>query len=352
MPRFRTSRAAVLVAAAALALAGCSATSGAGGGGGGSSAAPAAKIDLGPYCDTTCSSALALKASQKSVNCKVAFLNDATSFPYGAAQAAKAQQYAKDYFPNMQLTVQNGNNDAGTQSSQLDTVVAQGYKTVILDPVVADALVPATARAVKAGVKVIVIDRTVNTPVLSTIKAPDVPLAVRAAQHIASALHGKGTVALLSGTPGASATVDRTKGFEQVMKSYPGIKVVANVNGNYDANTSNTVVTNLLTKYGKGQINWIFSEADVMSLGALKAIEASGRTGNIKISGIDGQEEAFQAIESGTYDSTVVYPVVQPAAVVAAAKVCSGESLPKSIPLSYPLVTKSNVATYRNTNFK
>jgi ribose transport system substrate-binding protein len=347
MPTIRTSRVAVLLAVVALALTGCATSAG-----GSTSATPTSKVALGPYCGAGCKSDLALKASQKSVNCKVAFLNDATSFPYGAAQAAKAQKYAKEYFPNMQLTVQNGNNDAATQSSQLDTVVAQGYKTVILDPVVSDALVPATSRAVKAGVKVVVIDRTVDTPVLSTIKAPDVPLAVRAAKHIATVLHGKGTVALLSGTPGASATVDRTKGFEQVMKNYPGIKVVSNVNGDYDANTSNTAVTNLLTKYGKGQINWIFSEADVMSLGAIKAIQAAGRTGDVKISGIDGQEEAFQAIQAGTYDSTVVYPVVQPAAVVAAAKVCSGESLPKSIPLLYPLVTNANVATYRNTNFK
>lgn len=347
MPGSRTSKVAVLIAATLLSLTGCAA----GGGGSATSATPSAKIALGPYCDDTCGSALSLKASQSSVNCKVAFLNDATSFPYGAAQAAKAQKYAKDYFPNMQLTVQNGNNDPQTQSSQLDTVVAQGYKTVVLDPVVADALVPATKRAVKAGVKVIVIDRTVDTPVLSTIKAPDVPLAVRAAQHIADELHGKGTVALLSGTPGASATVDRTKGFEQVMSKYPGIKVVANINGNYDANTSNTAVTNLLTRLGKGKVDWIFAEADVMSLGAIKAISAAGRTDDVKISGIDGQEEAFEAIDGGTYDSTVVYPVVQPAAVVAAAKVCSGESLPKSIALSYPLVTKADVAKYRGTNF-
>lgn len=347
MPGSRTRRAAVLLAVTLLSLTGCAAASG----GSTTTATPSAKVALGPYCDNTCSAALSLKASQASVNCKVAFLNDATSFPYGAAQAAKAQKYAQDYFPNMQLTVQNGNNDPQTQSSQLDTVVAQGYKTVILDPVVADALVPATKRAVQAGVKVIVIDRTVDTPVLSTIKAPDVPLAVRAAQHIADALHGKGTVALLSGTPGASATVDRTKGFEQVMSKYPGIKVVANVNGNYDANTSNTAVTNLLTRFGKGKVDWIFSEADVMSLGAIKAISAAGRTADVKISGIDGQEEAFAAIDAGTYDSTVVYPVVQPAAVVAAAKVCSGESLPKSIALSYPLVTKADVAKYRGTNF-
>ena len=188
---------------------------------GSSGASSANSIDLGPYCDTTCGAALKLTASPSSVSCKVAFLDDATSFPYGAAQLALSQTYAKKYFPNMQLTVLNGNNDPATQSSQLDTVVSQGFKTVVLDPVVADALVPATKRAVTAGVKVVAIDRTVNTPVLSTIKAPDVPLAVRAAQYIAETLHGKGNVAILSGTPGASPTIDRTAGFNQVISKYP-----------------------------------------------------------------------------------------------------------------------------------
>lgn len=309
-------------------------------------------IDLGPFCDATCGAALLLTASPSSISCKVALLDDATSFPYGAAQLALSQTYAKKYFPNMQLTVLNGNNDPATQSSQLDTVVSQGFETVILDPVVSDALVPATKRAVTAGVKVVVIDRTVNTPVLSTIKAPDVPLAVRAAQYIAETMHGKGNVAILSGTPGASPTIDRTAGFNQVISKYPGIKVVADVNGNYDTNAGYTAISNLLTRFPKGQIDWIFSEADVMSLGAIKAITAAGRTSDVKLSGIDGQEEGFQAIQAGNYAATVVYPLVQPAAVVAAAKVCAGESLPQSIALSYPLVTRANVAQYLGTTYK
>lgn len=266
-------------------------------------------IALGPYCDSTCAAALKLTTAPASVTCKAAFLDDATSFPYGAAQLALSQKYAKQYFPNMKLTVLNGNNDPATQSSQLDTVVSQGFKTVILDPVVSDALVPATKRAVAAGVKIITIDRTVNTPVVSSIKAPDVPLATRAAQYIADQLHGKGNVAILSGTPGASPTIDRTNGFNEIMKHYPNIKIVANVNGNYDTNAGYTGIANLLTRLPKGRIDWIFSEADVMSLGAMKAIGAAGRGSDVRLSGIDGQNEGFQAIQAGTYAATVVYPL-------------------------------------------
>jgi ribose transport system substrate-binding protein len=324
-----------------------------GGSSGGSSASgkTAAPIVWGPYCDASCQQALTVKASQVSVNCRVAFLDDATSFSYGAAQFQLTQQDAAKYFPNMQLTVLNGNNDPSTQSSQLDTVVSQGIKVVILDPVVKDALVPATQRAVAQGVKVIAIDRTVATPVLTTIKAPDVPLAEKAAQRIADQLHGHGNVAILSGTPGASPTIDRTAGFMNVMKNYPGIHVVANVNGNYDTNQGYTATKDLLSRFARGQLDWIFSEADVMSFGTIKAVQESNRGSDVQIGSIDGQNEGMDAVAAGTLAFTVVYPLVEPMDVAAAAKACAGESMPQSISLLYPLVTKDNVATYKGTQY-
>jgi ribose transport system substrate-binding protein len=247
--------------------------------------------------------------------------------------------------------VLNGNNDPSTQSSQFDTVVSQGIKVVILDPVVKDALVPATKRAVAQGVKVIAIDRTVNTPVLTTIKAPDVPLAEKAAQRIADQLHGHGNVAILSGTPGASPTIDRTTGFMNVMKNYPGIHVVANVNGNYDTNQGFTATKDLLSRFARGQLDWIFSEADVMSFGAIKAVQGSNRGSDVKIGSIDGQNQGMDAVAAGTLAFTVVYPLVEPMNVAAAAKACAGEAMPQSISLLYPLVTKENVATYKGTQY-
>jgi ribose transport system substrate-binding protein len=321
------------------------------GGSSGASGKPAAKIQWSPYCDGSCQQTLTLKASQESINCRVAFLDDATSFPYGAAQYQLTQQAAAKYFPNMQLTVFNGNNDAATQSSQLDTVVSQGIKVVILDPVVQDALVPATKRAVAQGVKVIAIDRTVSMPVLTTIKAPDVPLAERAAQQIAAALHGHGNVAILSGTPGASPTIDRTTGFMNVMKNYPGIHVVANVTANYDTNQGYTATKDLLSRFPAGKLDWIFSEADVMTFGAIKAVQESNRGSDVQIGSIDGQNEGMADVAAGTLAFTVVYPLVEPMDVVAAAKACAGEPMPQMISLLYPAGTKANVATYEGTQY-
>jgi ribose transport system substrate-binding protein len=314
-----------------------------------SAAASALDVDWGAYCGPDCQAALTLQANASDVSCKVAMLVPATSFPYGAAQFQQAQDNAKKYFPNMELTVLNADGDAATQSNQLDTVVSQGIKTIILDPLVRDALVPSTKKAVDSGADVIVVDRTVNTPVLTTIKAPDVPLGERAGEFIAKYLNGKGKVAILSGSAGASPTIDRTAGFMNVMKQYPDIEIVADVAGDYDTAKAEQATTNLLSRFPKGQLDLIYTHADVMAFGALPAIKAAGRGGDVKLVGIDGQEQSMDAIAAGDYLATVAYPVVQPMAIIAAAKSCMGEPMPSEIALDYPLITADNVAEYKGT---
>jgi ribose transport system substrate-binding protein len=317
----------------------------------GPAAASNSSIPLGPYCGAACQAALQLSVAPSSVNCKVAFLDDATSFPYGATQYKRTATDGKKYFPNMKLTVLNGNNDPTTESNQLRTVVAEGYKVVILDAVVKDALGPAAKYAISKGVKIVEIDRTVDAPVLTTIKAPDVPLGEREMGYVAAQMHGKGNIIILSGTPGASPTIDRTTGIENVLKKFPGIHVLSNINGNYDTSTGYTVVRDALSRYAAGKVDWIVSEADVMTLGAVRAIAAAHRQGTVKLASIDGQNEALAIIGKNGFMADVVYPVVEPADVVAAAKACTGETMPKSIALDYPLVTQANVKTYIGTNF-
>jgi ribose transport system substrate-binding protein len=324
-----------------------------GGGSGGTTAAAGPKpapLDLGVYCDDACKQALTVQADPASIDCKAALINTTTSNPYGA-DVLRIGQDAKKYFPNMDLKVFDGNNDPATQTSQLDTVVSQGIKTVVLNPVVSDALAPAVERAQAQGVKIVLIDRTVPVDVVSTIKAPDRPLAGRAMAHIAEQLNGKGTVAVLAGLSGASVTQERAKGFAEELQKHPGIKVVATEAGDYDTDKAFTATQNILTRFPKGQLDYIFSMADVMSFGAIKALEAAGRTGDVKITSIDGQNQGIDAVAEGKLDGTVAYPLAMPAGLAAAAKVCAGEDLPKDVPLSYPLITKENVSTYRGTNF-
>jgi ribose transport system substrate-binding protein len=345
----RTRALVALLAVLAPALAACGST--------GSAASrdtvvSAGPVDVGPYCAAACRHALALGVARSSVSCRVAFVDDATSFPYGATQFTNTQQAARKYFPNMRLTVLNGNGDPISESQELETVVGQGYRVIILDAVVADALAPAVREATAKGAKIIEIDRTVNAPVVTTIKAPDIPLGEEAARYMVSQLHGKGNVAILSGTPGASPTISRTAGFMDIVRQYPGIHILANVNGNYDTAQAYQVTRDILARYGPGQLNWIFSEADNMALGALQAIKAAHRQQTLKMSGIDGQQQGLQAVAARSpYVGDVIYPTVEPEDVMAAAKECTGEPMPANISLLYPLATPKNAKKYLGTTW-
>ena len=278
---------------------------------------------LGAFCGEQCRTALASATPPGQVSCRVAFLNAATSFPYGAAQALAAQRVATAY-PGMRFSELNGGGSVTTQTSQLDTVVNAGVDVVLLDAVVADALAPAVRRATDRGVAVIAVDRSVNAPVLSTIKAPDVELGDRVAEQAAEQLGGRGRVAILSGTPGASPTIDRTTGITRTLARYPGIEIVDDVNGNYDITQGYQATRNLLAKYASGELDWIISQGDVMSLGAIQAIKAAHRGGTVRISGIDGQQQGLDRVADGSYEATVIYPVAVSAGVVSAGAVCAG----------------------------
>lgn len=177
----------------------------------GTSAAPV-PIDYGLYCGKECQEALTLKASPDSIKGKVGFAVASLTFPYGAALKSRTEEAAKKYFPNMELLVGDGQNDPSVQTSIVDDFISKGVQVLIINAVEKDALVPAVERAVKAGIKVISVDRTVNTKVLTTIKANDLDLGMNAGQSLVTLLNGKGNVVELQGSPSASLPSIGTKG--------------------------------------------------------------------------------------------------------------------------------------------
>jgi len=314
------------------------------------SAAPA-EIDFGPYCGPEAKEALTLKASPDSITGKVGFAVASLTFPYGVALKNRTEEAAKKFFPHMDLQVGDGRNDPSVQSGLVDSFIVQGVKVLIINAVEKDALAPAVKRAVNAGIKVIEIDRTVNTPVLTTIKANDVDLGLNAGKHLVEVLGGKGNVVELQGSASASPTIDRHKGFMQAIEGSPGIKVLASEHADYDQAKGLQVMEDILQRFPKGQITALFTHADIMTFGAIQAIKAAGRQDEIKIFSIDGQQAAFDAISKGHMESTTVYPVVAPMDIVAAAKALAGEPMPEFIKLESPTVTKENVKQFNGTTY-
>jgi ribose transport system substrate-binding protein len=102
----------------------------------------------------------------------------------------------------------------------------------------------------------------------------------------------------------------------------------------------------LLQKYQPGSINGVYTHNDQMAFGAIQALKEAGRDKEIKVFSIDGEEKALSDIKNGSMEATVGYPIVTKESVIAAAKLCSGETVDKRIKLDSTLITKANVAKY------
>jgi ribose transport system substrate-binding protein len=251
---------------------------------------------------------------------------------------------AKD--AGVQLNVVDAQNDSATQANQLATAASGNTKAVIVNPVDSDAAASSVNALIKAGIPVIGVDRTVNGANLASLVASDnVAGGRQAAAELAKAMGEKGNVIHLQGVAGTSASRDRGTGFDEGMKAYPQITVVAKQTANFDRAAALDVTTNLMQ--ANPGVTGLFAENDEMALGAIQALGAKAGNG-VSVVGFDGTSAGLAAIKAGTLVATVAQ---QPAklgqlAVELAVKAIKGETVKKTVPVEVVVVTKTNVGDF------
>lgn len=316
---------------------------------GGSTAAAAPAIEPSKFCGSECQAALKLTKAADEIECKVGVSWNSAEFPYGAVSLQRAKEAAKS-FPKMELFESDGRGDAATQTGQIEDLLARGIDVLVISPLDAKALAGVVKRAQDEGVKVITADRTVDGDVTTYVGSDNVEAGEVAGKFIVEQLPEGGSVVELQGTPGASPTIDRGKGFKDAL-SGSNVKIIGGQSGDYNKAEGLKVMEDFLQRFGPGKIDAVFAHNDEMSLGAIQAIKEAGREGEIKVVGIDGQESALTAVEDGSYAGTVVYPITMPESIIAAAKACAGEELPKRLKQDSQIVTNENVSEYKGTTF-
>ncbi|MET1089819.1 MAG: substrate-binding domain-containing protein [Arthrobacter sp.] len=297
------------------------------------------------YCGDTCQGQLELKADPAGIECKVGVSWSSASFPYGAKSTQQIPEFAKAFFPKMNVTVSDGRGDATNQSNQVSEMIAQGIKVLILSPQDANALAGVAKQATAAGIKVIAADRQVNAEVSTYIGSDNEEAGVVDGKAVAEALGGTGSVVELSGSLGASPTIARAAGFRKGLEGSK-VEVIASQTANYDRATGLKVMEDLLQRFGTGKIQAVYAHNDQMAFGAIQAIKEAGREGEIKVFGIDGEAEALDLVKDGSYAATVGYPLVVKESTIAAAKLCAGEPVEPRIKLDSTLIDTTNVDQY------
>ncbi|WP_416174878.1 MAG: D-ribose ABC transporter substrate-binding protein [Bifidobacterium crudilactis] len=266
-----------------------------------------------------------------------------TNNPYFVSMDEAIQAMAKKN--GTKVTVADAQNDASTQLNNVQNFVSQNVDAILVNPVDSDSIVPAIKSANNAGIPVIAMDRGANGgTVLSTVASDNVEAGKMAAQAVAKAFGNDAKVLELSGTPGASSTIDRGNGFNDEAKKL-GLDVVSSQSANFDRTTALNTTQNMLQ--ANKDVKAIFAQNDEMALGAMKAVQASGQ--EIGIFGIDGESETHTAIKNGTVTATIAQ---QPAkigemALQAAYDHFAEKKVEKTINSPIYLVTKDNADEYQ-----
>ncbi len=236
--------------------------------------------------------------------------------------AAKAKQLGYD------LVVLDSQNDPAKELSNVEDVLNQNVKLVMLNPANSDAAKSSVLAANHKNVPVITLDRSANGgDVVTHIASDNVAGGRMAADLVIKKLGGKGNVVELEGVPGASAARDRGKGFGDEIATAPGIKIIVSQTANFDRTQGLNVMENILQ--AQPNIDAVFAQNDEMALGAVKAIQAANR--KMIVVGFDATDDAVAAVKAGTMYGTIAQ---QPAmigslGVEAADKVLKGQSVPK-----------------------
>lgn len=240
----------------------------------------------------------------------------------------------------VELTIVDAGDDATKQVSDIEDLVSKQVSVIIVNPVDSDAVSGAVQTAINQGVKVISVDRVVNDVEIDCqIASDNVAGAEMATQYIVDKLGEGVNVAELQGITGASAAIDRGKGFHNIADAKLVVK--ASQSANFDRTEGMSVMENILQ--ANADIQAVFAANDEMALGAVEAISGAGK--NIIVVGFDATDDAIASIKEGKMAATIAQQpeLIGATAIENALLLIKGETIPKSIPVEVELITQENV---------
>lgn len=263
------------------------------------------------------------------------------------AETESMQAAADKYGVNLIYT--DASADIAKQASDIEDMVAQGVDYLIVAPQEEDGLQAALQSAMEKDIPVILVDRSINGKAgelyTSQIMSDFVWEAEQCANIIKETLGGKGNVAILQGTQGATSTNDRQKGFMDAIEG-TDIKVVSDQVANYVMDEAQDVMANILQAQGD-EIDAVFCHNDDMAQGAIAAIKAAGYTPgkDIYVVGIDGPKAAMESILAGEQlASCSCSPLFGEPAFELCAKLAGGETIDESYINEDTLYTTDNAS--------
>jgi D-xylose transport system substrate-binding protein len=227
------------------------------------------------------------------------------------------ERWAKADEPNIKKAVEaaggsytrtDAKDNSETQLADIDNLIAQGAKVLIVLAKDAEAIKPAIAKAKAANIPVIGYDRLIEDPYVFYITFDNKRVGTIIAQEVMKAAPS-GNYVIIKGDPGDANAQFLRDGMTEAgipalnETNAAGIKVVFEQNtANWDTAGARTNMDAALAATNN-DVDAVLSENDGMATGVVQALDAVGL--NVPVGGQDGDKAALNRVALGTQTVSV-----------------------------------------------
>ena len=251
---------------------------------------------------------------------------------------------------NIRTDVQAGKDESSLieQLNLAQTMLSRKPDALLLSPQSDTNLAPVIEAARKANIPTVIIDDARTQGASSYIGTDQVAIGAKAADFLHQLYPDGGEVAQIEGQAGSPNARKRIQGFEETLKKYPTLKLVASQPGNWDRLTAMNASTNILRQYPK--LAGIYANNDGMALGVVEAVKNADKLEQVAVVGTDGIRQAKKSIADGEERATVAeFPYEEGIlGVNVALRLLGCQPVPPWVVSPQAVITKDNVGKFPN----
>ncbi len=237
---------------------------------------------------------------------RIAVIPKGTSHLFWLSVQAGAMAAGKEFGVDVLWNGPAQETEYARQLQILDSMIAQHVDGIAVAASERKALLQSLDRAAAQSIPVVVFDSGVDGEnYLSFIATNNYEAGKMAGRELGRLLNGSGDVAMVMHAPGSASTMDRERGFQDVIaQELPKIRVVATQFGLSDRAKARAAAENILTAHPK--LDGIFASSEPSSVGTALAVDGRGLTGKLKFVAFDSSDSMIEDLKDGTIDAMVV----------------------------------------------
>jgi len=246
--------------------------------------------------------------------------------------------------PDIEFLYRDAHGDNHVQINQIRELVRQDIDLLIVSPNEAEPLTPIVDSVFQRNIPVVVTDRKTSSGQYNAyVGADNLAIGKLAGQYSRTILQGKGSIGLVTGLSGTSASIEREKGFMQQIGDGAEIRVSGIIHGGWEKNKAYLEMRKSIDRMIQSDI--IFTFNDQMAMGVKKALDEAQIKKDIKIIGVDalpGAGNGLEQIIQGKMFASILYPTGGTEAIRTALAIINHQNYRRENILATSVIDRTN----------